>query len=465
MIRRIVVLLAALALLPSLAGAATYYVRKSGNDTTGDGSTGAPWLTVYKANGSIGAGGHTVNIGPGDYEEVGVAGYAFWNTNFASPVTFQAEDPANRPRIMNSTLASTGHICSGNKYRWKNLILTGKTGLGATTLFRFNSANNQDNSFENVDFVAVSNTTTILLGNFAAAMGSLAFTNVVFDIGAADPTALAAAFDVTGVTGGVTTLTATGIRSNAPRFNLQNVRGGTLANSTFSTTHGLALAIGADADTGLATTITATGLTVSSSSTGTHAMLIGAGAVNVSVTGLSIPTAGDYGLVFKSTAAGSANVVSNAVIRGGPGGTAAALYFKGAQGGTVQDSTLIAPAQRAILAQANDALVKPAGNIVRRIRVSVFGSANVFNWATASENGGNVFDANIYSLCGSGNFGLVLADGDVLNYTELRAAWAGYGGGSNDATSRVARTLSYSLGSSSIAYSSPADCPDMRVGN
>lgn len=47
-----------------------YYVRKTGNDTTGDGSTGTPWLTIQKALDTVSiAGGHTIYVGAGTYAE------------------------------------------------------------------------------------------------------------------------------------------------------------------------------------------------------------------------------------------------------------------------------------------------------------------------------------------------------------------------------------------------------------
>jgi hypothetical protein len=41
--------------------AATYYVSSTGNDSTGNGSSGTPWLTLAHAVGSV-ASGDTINI-------------------------------------------------------------------------------------------------------------------------------------------------------------------------------------------------------------------------------------------------------------------------------------------------------------------------------------------------------------------------------------------------------------------
>jgi hypothetical protein len=48
----------------------TYYVSTSGNDTTGDGSAGAPWLTIQHAVGTA-ASGDTIMVAAGTYVEVG----------------------------------------------------------------------------------------------------------------------------------------------------------------------------------------------------------------------------------------------------------------------------------------------------------------------------------------------------------------------------------------------------------
>lgn len=62
-----------LLLIPAPAWGATYYVTKSGNDTTGDGSQATPWLTMYKAEVSATT-GDTVHVGAGTYIEDDGAG-------------------------------------------------------------------------------------------------------------------------------------------------------------------------------------------------------------------------------------------------------------------------------------------------------------------------------------------------------------------------------------------------------
>jgi len=65
-------------ILPYTASAATYYINSStGNDTTGDGSSGAPYATFYKAYTVAAASGDTLNLtGTFDWTSAGEAGDA-----------------------------------------------------------------------------------------------------------------------------------------------------------------------------------------------------------------------------------------------------------------------------------------------------------------------------------------------------------------------------------------------------
>ena len=65
-----------------------HYVAKTGNDTTGDGSAGNPWLTIQKAANSVSA-GEVVSVGPGTYNErvtipAGASGTAADATQFVA---------------------------------------------------------------------------------------------------------------------------------------------------------------------------------------------------------------------------------------------------------------------------------------------------------------------------------------------------------------------------------------------
>lgn len=70
--------------------AAVYYVATTGNDSTGDGSVGNPWLTFSKANSTVAA-GDTVVIRGGIYNAGAVSGYGISpavSGTPASPITY-----------------------------------------------------------------------------------------------------------------------------------------------------------------------------------------------------------------------------------------------------------------------------------------------------------------------------------------------------------------------------------------
>ena len=66
-----------------VASATTYYVAKTGNDTTGDGSSGNPWLTIQHAVTTVSA-SNTIIVRDGTYNE---------NVNVNKRLTIRAENP------------------------------------------------------------------------------------------------------------------------------------------------------------------------------------------------------------------------------------------------------------------------------------------------------------------------------------------------------------------------------------
>jgi len=91
------------------------YVATTGNDTTGTGLIGAPYLTVTKSL-SIGPslGGYSIQIADGTYaESTGGLGYLSLTQNYTTPVTIKAQ-----------TLNSTAVIIQGNDTTNWNLVTT-----------------------------------------------------------------------------------------------------------------------------------------------------------------------------------------------------------------------------------------------------------------------------------------------------------------------------------------------------
>jgi parallel beta-helix repeat protein len=87
---------------------ATYYVRKTGNNTTGTGTTGNPWLTIAKGH-SVATSGDTLIVGDGTYNEA---------VTVKTGVTLRAEN-AGEARIR----ATSGNAVSGSNVN--NVVVDG----------------------------------------------------------------------------------------------------------------------------------------------------------------------------------------------------------------------------------------------------------------------------------------------------------------------------------------------------
>jgi len=102
------------------------YVRKSGNDTTGDGSSAAPWLTLNKAITSV-TSGDVINVGPGTYAETNSAHYWALPAGFTRYVTVQSET-GNADDVTITAADGTSYnilLAGGVAYvKFKNVTLT-----------------------------------------------------------------------------------------------------------------------------------------------------------------------------------------------------------------------------------------------------------------------------------------------------------------------------------------------------
>jgi len=120
---------------------ATYYVRTTGNDTTGDGSTGTPWATPGKAVAAGLAAGDVVNIGPGTYTlststpgaggPVAISG----ESEDSTPIIFQAEDSNDKPIIDVGAITSISVFSVSNyggALRTINIVVDGQSNSNVT---------------------------------------------------------------------------------------------------------------------------------------------------------------------------------------------------------------------------------------------------------------------------------------------------------------------------------------------
>ena len=108
---------------PSSSGN-TYYVSKSGNDSTGNGSQGSPWLTVQKAANSVSP-GDTVRIMPGTYNEQVAISSSGTANNY---ITFTSDNPSTMAVITTNQDRGVFQLNDTDYIRIKSLILRGTSG-------------------------------------------------------------------------------------------------------------------------------------------------------------------------------------------------------------------------------------------------------------------------------------------------------------------------------------------------
>lgn len=358
-----------------------YYVRKTGSDTTGDGSINNPWLTVDKAIKTVPiAGGNTILVGDGVYNEVSGA-----NNYFQISRLFQSLQVV-RPE-------------SG---RYGSVTLRGNGD--ATYNVWFNAAVNI--RFENFNLSPVSGASRAVL--FVRA-GGTAISNLQF-------------FKCN-LPGMVEVNVTAGSSYTGLLFDGCTISQGSAGN--------YALQLGTD---GVALGTIAGTVKNCRISGNNHVLLVGGDCNSVTVDNNTInATNGIYGIVMKECR--NTTVKNNTF----SGGSVTSVYCKAALVILVNNNQ-ISSAQNLLLQVGNNAVT---GNKCQNITftnnvLNGTGSSSVFNWSgDTGDLGGGVCDYNTYTAGGTGKFGAVRADLSVIDLVELRAAWVGYGDGTNDSHSTV----------------------------
>ena len=153
---------------------ATYYIATTGNDTTGNGSSGNPWATISKAFTSS-ADGDTIVCAAGTYTWV--------SQNFSTGRTVQGATLSNG---LPTTIFDGG---SGNiDWRWsgtmvftnimfQNLI---NTSSKASVFYTNNSVSNKTATFTNCVFKTIKFYSNFVTGGFNATSNTYAFVNCLF---------------------------------------------------------------------------------------------------------------------------------------------------------------------------------------------------------------------------------------------------------------------------------------------
>ena len=128
----------------------TYYVATTGNDTTGDGSAGLPWLTLTKAE-TAASNGDTVNVGAGTFQEA-----TYWTP--AKAITWVgAGSSSTIVRGNNATRAI--YLNSTNTKTFTGFGIDGLSSGTAPAYHIEGSAVNQATTFTNCNFTNAKTTT------------------------------------------------------------------------------------------------------------------------------------------------------------------------------------------------------------------------------------------------------------------------------------------------------------------
>jgi hypothetical protein len=422
----------------------TYYVRKDGSDTSGDGSTSAPWLTLSKAL-SVAGDRDLVKVGDGLYEE-NTGGVGYWNIEKALTdyLTIEAEAGAKgnvqvqgANHTVYNTLLRSGYI----RFRYIQFMQRMPTNGSAFTVLP--SSNVSHVVFGYCSFTVVADGTSISRGfiidqNDNQTASHFTFTGCTFTVkeysmGNHDGCRIG----IAGTTGVVSNFTFTDCTANG-RYGLYVIgaKDVIVDGGSYRGDYGAAICVGSDADSGgKASSVRIHNTAATTLKTYGHGVLIGNGAVNCIVDGLLVPECVNYSLVLKEHGAGGGTEVKNCDLQGGSLG---ALYCKAAAHANIHHNRIVgnqASSNGVFRVLGGDTgnksdhvsfvdnqLTAPAGYAVE--------------WGDATQdNGGGICDRNTYRLQGGK---LAKIRGKLVStLAEMQAAWSGYDVSGNDKSSVV----------------------------
>lgn len=418
-----------------------YYVRKSGNDTTGNGSTGNPWLTLQKAIVTLSAaGGDRVFMGDGTYQEdTSGTGYLMITKNFTNPITVQSESGIYSAVTIQGTSGTSYNVMYQNTLGgivWNDVTFATRVKEIPTGAFRVaRSLNLVFNrcKFSGLSDAAAQRSAFAISPGSGLSVAGVICNDCIFEVVGADLSYGVIAVPGAGTIDGVTFNNCQAVAVQYGLYVQQgcanvNVNGGSWANTGAGA--GIIYGTDSEAPTG---TISGTISGAAISSPASHACMIGcrSGGV-VTVTGCTV-SGGDYGIVVKENAG---SVITGNTINGG---TSASLYFKAATGATATGNRIFnAAGGYGIKAGVGGTGHQCQNLTVTGNLVQIRGAGGALAWeGDSGDAGGCVVNSNTYQPNGTASLGQVRADTSVLSMPELRAAWAGYGDGSNDGLSVI----------------------------
>lgn len=421
-----------------------YYVTKAGNDSTGTGTVGNPWLTVAHAIASGPTSADTLWIGPGTYAEDSGSGYLNMSIGYASTRLLIA--PLNgTPGSVIITGASAGTITQaiaiGNvNFVWFDGIVFQAQSATVNIAFRFISTAITGVEFSRCTFTAYSSSSqTNVCVNSGAGFTTtgITFRQCTFNqIGPYSANGLTLA-DTTGVSTGLL-VEDCDFNMGGRCYNVSGISGQVLdsgGDSWNPTVGAEAFLWGIDGPTGPAFSGLVAGCDFSTLTS--HACIIGAGANGVDVINNKWRGGNNsgvgQGLVIKEAL--NTRVIRNDIM----GGYLSGLYFKAAVDCQAIENTIYNPYANspALRVGINSEDSLPCQRITVRRNTFIASAGTIFGWEAASgDSGGSVCDENVYILRGSATLGSIRGI-TVATETDMRAAWAAYDHPNNDINSRI----------------------------
>lgn len=438
---------------------AIIYVRTTGNDTTGNGLTGAPYKTLVKAL-TVAVAGDTILMGAGTYAEDSGAGYLYLNNlNYASYVRIEPESGINDVVITGTSATYAMQIASASRIMFRRVTFRSQD-QNVTNVTRFVTANMSSLKFIECIYQVIgkSAVTNVAIGS-AWTSGTVTISDIEFvgctveQIGAYYVAGIL--LDASGLTNRPSDIRIINHKSIIGSFGIRmmGVSRFLIANAdciSFDPAISVnTIQVGEDNYTG--TDITGVIINPKSYSVNGHGMVIGGGCSDIHLDrGVIIGGANSssgQGLVIKNA---TGYRVSNVSVVGGYLST---LYIKAASGGLVEKSGFYArfSTASALRVGANSENNSKAGNNAIRQNYFYGYSSPIFNWQDiAGDSGGNVCDQNVYAARGTATLGSVYGT-TVSSIAGIRAAWAGYDMPGNDSISRIGQTAISAAGNMTAA--------------
>lgn len=424
---------------------AIIYVRTTGNDTTGNGSTGTPYKTLVKAL-TVAVAGDTILMGAGTYAEDSGSGYLYLNNlNYASYVRIEPESGVNDVVITGTSATYSMQIASASRIMFRRVTFRSQD-QNVTNVTRFVTANMSALKFIECVYQVIgkSGVTNVAVGS-AWTSGTVTISDIEFvgctveQIGTYYVAGLL--LDASGLTNRPSDIRIINHKSIIGSFGIRmmGVSRFIIANPdcvSFDTAISVnTIQVGEDNYTG--TDITGIIVNPKSYSVNGHGMVIGGGCSDIHLDrGVIIGGANassGQGLVIKNA---TGYRISNVSVVGGYLST---LYIKAASGGLIEKSGFYArfSTASALRVGINSENNSKAGNNALRQNYFYSYNAPIFDWQGSSgDAGGNFCNQNVYAARGASTLGTVYG-ASVTTLAGVQAAWSAYDVPNNDSASRI----------------------------